>query len=56
LLVRVRALPHGIGPLLSFSAGVTEYRRDEAMADTVARADHEMYEAKQSGRNTVRLQ
>lgn len=56
LLVRVRALPHGIGPLLSFSAGVTEYRRDEAVTDTVARADREMYEAKHAGRNTVRLQ
>lgn len=56
LLVRVRALPHGISPLLSFSAGVTEYRRDEAMADTVARADRGMYEVKSAGRNTVRLQ
>lgn len=56
LLSRIRALPHGPGALLSFSAGVTEYRRDETVAETVARADHEMYEAKNAGRNTVRLQ
>ena len=56
LLARVRSLPHANGPLLSFSAGVTEYRRDETVTDTVARADREMYEAKNSGRNTVRLQ
>ena len=56
LLAGVRSLPHANGPLLSFSAGVTEYRRDETVTDTVARADREMYEAKNSGRNTVRLQ
>lgn len=56
LLVRVHTLPHGAGPLLSFSAGVTEFRQDETVTDTVARADREMYEAKKSGRNTVRLQ
>ena len=56
LLARVRALPHGAGPLLSFSAGVTEYRRDETVTDTVARADREMYKAKKSGRSTVRLE
>jgi len=55
LLERVHALPHGPGPLLSFSAGVTEYRGDETVADTVARADQEMYEAKNSGRDRARL-
>lgn len=56
LLERVRALPHGAGPQLSFSAGVTEYRQGEAVSETVARADGEMYEAKRAGRNTVKLQ
>lgn len=55
LLERVRALPQGAGPQLSFSAGVTEYRQGEAVTETVARADGEMYEAKRAGRNTVRL-
>lgn len=55
LLSRMSALPHGAGPPLTFSAGVTEYRWNEAAADAVARADREMYAAKQSGRNTVRL-
>lgn len=40
---------------LSFSAGVTEQRRDEPVAETVARADREMYEAKRAGRDAVRL-
>jgi PleD family two-component response regulator len=35
---------------------VTEYRRDEKVADTIARADGEMYEAKESGRNRVSLE
>jgi len=56
MLERVRALPPDSGALLSFSAGVTEHRAGETVADTVARADREMYEAKRSGRNTVRLQ
>lgn len=55
LLERVRALPHGTRPRLSFSAGVTEYREGEPVTETVARADREMYEAKRAGRDTVRL-
>ena len=56
LLDRVRALPHRSGQPLSFSAGVTEHRAGEAVAETVARADREMYVAKRMGRNAVRLQ
>ncbi|MGH8076107.1 MAG: GGDEF domain-containing protein, partial [Lysobacter sp.] len=56
LLERVRALPHGAGPPLSFSAGVTEYRHGEPVSETVIRADRKMYEAKRVGRNTVMLQ
>ena len=56
LLERVRALPHGSRAPLSFSAGVTEHRRGEAVTETVARADREMYVAKRMGRNAVRLQ
>lgn len=56
LLACVRALPHGAGPALSFSAGVTEYRPGESVTETVARADREMYAAKRAGRNMVMLQ
>ncbi len=55
LLTRMPTMPHAGGPPLTFSAGVTECRRDEAVEDAVARADVAMYEAKASGRNTVRL-
>lgn len=59
LLERVRAQPQpqpqrGDRPL-SFSAGVTEHRGGEVVADTVIRADREMYVAKRAGRNAVRL-
>ena len=47
--------PGATGRRLSFSAGVAEQRRDEPVADTVARADRHMYEAKRAGRDTVRL-
>jgi diguanylate cyclase (GGDEF)-like protein len=56
MLTRIRMLPHETGVGLTFSAGVTEHRRDETVADTIARADRGMYEAKSAGRNTVRLQ
>ena len=56
LLERVRALPRTCQQPLSFSAGVTEHRAGEAVAETVARADREMYVAKRMGRNAVRLQ
>lgn len=55
LLSQMHKLPHGTGPVLTFSAGVAEVRRDETVTEAVARADAAMYEAKQSGRNTVRL-
>ena len=55
LLDRVRALPQKSGRPLSFSAGVTEYRVGETVAETVARADREMYVAKRCGRNSVSL-
>lgn len=55
LLDRMPAIPHASCPELTFSAGVTECRKDEAVEDAVARADAAMYEAKASGRNTVRL-
>lgn len=56
LLAGVRALPQRSDQPLSFSAGVTEHRAGETVAETVARADREMYLAKRSGRNAVRLQ
>lgn len=56
LLERVRALPTDHGAPLSFSAGVTECRAGETVSETVARADQQMYVAKGSGRNAVRLQ
>ncbi len=56
LLQQMHTLPHSIGSPLTFSAGVAECRTDESVADTIARADHEMYAAKESGRNTVRLE
>jgi len=56
LLARMHVVPHGTRPALTFSAGVTEYRRDEQLAETIARADREMYDAKESGRNRVLLE
>jgi PleD family two-component response regulator len=40
------------GPLVvTFSAGVAEYRRGEAVADLLARADAALYRAKDAGRD-----
>lgn len=39
--------------LLTFSAGVTEYRAGESQEDAISRADKALYEAKQSGKNRV---
>ncbi len=55
LLACMHEVPHGTGPSLTFSAGVTEVQRDETVTEAIARADAAMYEAKQAGRNTVRL-
>lgn len=55
LLKRMNTIPHASCPELTFSAGVTECRKDETVEDAIARADAAMYEAKASGRNTVRL-
>lgn len=40
---------------LSFSAGVTEHRAGESVADTIARADQALRAAKKAGRNRVVL-
>ena len=37
--------------LVTFSAGVTDYRAGEPLEDAVARADRAMYEAKRTGKN-----
>jgi diguanylate cyclase (GGDEF)-like protein len=55
LLEHVRSLRFPSGLSLSFSAGVTEYRPGETVPETVARADRQMYAAKQAGRDTVKL-
>lgn len=39
--------------LITFSAGVTEYRPDETQAEVSKRADEAMYEAKRAGKNRV---
>jgi diguanylate cyclase (GGDEF)-like protein len=40
-------------PRISFSAGLTARRGDEALADTVKRADKALYKAKAAGRDRV---
>jgi diguanylate cyclase (GGDEF)-like protein len=50
-LVEDGAWPHGIRVTSSF--GVAERFPDEDIADVIARADGELYSAKQSGRNRV---
>lgn len=56
LLQGVLAMPHPEAERpLSFSAGVTEYRNGETIAQTVARADQAMYAAKNAGRTRVLL-
>ncbi|MBK7356243.1 GGDEF domain-containing protein [Propionivibrio sp.] len=39
--------------LITFSAGVTDYRRDDTQASVTKRADDAMYAAKKAGRNRV---
>ena len=41
--------------LITFSAGVTELRPDEPVADAIARADAAMYRAKRAGKNRVEI-
>ncbi|WP_424859465.1 diguanylate cyclase [Tepidimonas sp. HKU77] len=41
--------------LITFSAGVTELRADEPVADAIARADAAMYRAKRAGKNRVEI-
>ncbi len=38
---------------VTISVGVTEFRRNESLDATLARADEAMYEAKRKGRNTI---
>jgi diguanylate cyclase (GGDEF)-like protein len=49
----VREIPALNGESLTFSAGATEYRTDEELTATVARADHAMYAAKAVGRDRM---
>ena len=55
LLSHMHTIPHASCPELTFSAGITECRKDEAVENAVARADAAMYEAKAAGRNRVTL-
>lgn len=49
----IREIPGVQGEALTFSAGATEYRSDEELTATVARADHAMYTAKAAGRDRM---
>lgn len=49
----VREIPALNGEALTFSGGATEYRAEEKLTATVARADHAMYTAKAAGRDRV---
>lgn len=55
LLQAVHALPTDSGHLLSFSAGVAEWKAGETFTMTMTRADGAMYAAKHAGRDQVRL-
>jgi diguanylate cyclase (GGDEF)-like protein len=53
---RMKALPieaQGAAMHLCFSAGVTEHRAGETVADTIQRAEHALLNAKASGHNRV---
>jgi len=43
----------GVELSVTFSAGLTEHKRDETLAQTLERADRLLYEAKKQGRNRV---
>lgn len=49
----IREIPAFKGEALTFSVGATEYRADEELAATIARADHAMYAAKVAGRDRM---
>jgi diguanylate cyclase (GGDEF)-like protein len=49
----VLAIPALNGEALTFSAGATDYRADEELTATIARADHAMYAAKVAGRDRM---
>jgi diguanylate cyclase (GGDEF)-like protein len=40
---------------ISISIGVSDYRDDENMDEFIARVDNALYEAKNSGRNCVKI-
>jgi diguanylate cyclase (GGDEF)-like protein len=40
---------------VTVSVGVSQLHREETVESLMARADHALYEAKNSGRNVVRL-
>ncbi|MEE1865819.1 MULTISPECIES: GGDEF domain-containing protein [Pseudomonas] len=44
---------HGKKISVTLSIGITQYRADEALSNTIARADHALYKGKSSGRNRV---
>ncbi len=52
----IRQIPAPRGTTLTFSTGVTEYRVDEELTATVARADHAMYAAKAAGRDRMMIE
>ena len=40
---------------VTISIGITQYRAEEALSHTIARADHALYEGKSAGRNRVEV-
>lgn len=53
--VQAEDLTEGVNPeeTITISIGVTQYRREEKIANFVQRADQAMYQSKQAGRNRV---
>ncbi len=53
LVQQHEVLVAGVELSVTFSAGLTEHRPDETLAQTIERADRLLYEAKKRGRNRV---